>query len=494
MKIVVVEDDRSLADMLKHLLGTRRGWDVSVFYTGKAFLEAQKEAELADLFILDVKLPDISGLELLSEIRDNMGLKAPVIVASAYGDREVAIEAIRRGADDYIQKPFDIEELEFIIDKILEKERVILERNYLRRKLAETGPELKPVSVSPGMASLVETAQRIAPFKTPVLITGESGVGKEVMARFIHSVSDRAEGPFVAVNCGAIPSELVESELFGHEKGAFTGAYVRKKGIFEVADGGTIFLDEIAELALPLQVKLLRVLQDGSFMRVGGTTPIHVNVRVISATAKDLEREVKQGLFREDLFFRLNVIHLRIPPLRERKEDIPVLVKHFLEKYSAIHGKGVKNISNKAMERLINHPWPGNVRELENLIERAVILCEGDVLTEKDLLLLGPHYLGASASPGIVHVNTGSGNRFLITEEDIGFLEKIKEAGLSLKNAQKRLEQYFILKALEKTRGNVLRASKLLGISHRAIVYKIQEYNLSDKVEELRKRRKYPRG
>lgn len=479
MEIFILDDDLSLREMLEEYF-LRKGHRVKSFSTGGEFLNS--ELSEADLFLLDIKLPDISGIDVLAEMRKRGNISAPVIMMSAYADRASALEAIRMGAADYIQKPFDLNELEFVIDKVLERERLIFEKNFYRSRFVPEEHEFIPVGESKVMKKILSDAERIAPFKTSVLITGESGVGKEVIAKYIYMKSGRRDKAFIPINCGAIPSELMESELFGYEKGAFTGAHSRKKGLLEVADGGTVFFDEIAELPLNLQVKLLRVIQDSTFIRVGGTYPVKIDIRIISATSKNLEEEIKKGKFREDLFYRLNVFHIHIPPLRERKEDILPLLEFFVKKFSREFRKNIKGFTDKAKELILNHPWYGNVRELENMVERAIILCEEGWINEEFVEFKDFKESSKSLSQELME-----------RDEEISLLlkeiiDKLNGENFSLKDITPRVEKYLIMKGLKKTKGNVLKASKILDVSHRALIYKIRDYRLEEFVENLRKK------
>jgi two-component system response regulator AtoC len=415
-----------------------------------------------DIVITDLRMPGQSGMDLVDEIqRRNLG--TTVVVMTAYGSRDIAIEAMKHGAYDYISKPFEADEIILLLRKAEERERLFRENQSLHKQIRAGGQEPETglgdlVARSRQMLDLFRTVRKIAEFKTTVLIGGESGTGKELIARAIHRLSPRVEAPFIAVNCGAIPDTLLESELFGHRKGAFTDASRDRKGLFEEASGGTLFLDEIGELPMALQVKLLRVLQEGEIRRLGDSQDIKVDVRVVAATARDLSAEVGRGAFREDLFYRLNVFALHLPALRERREDIPLLVEHFLARMNARMGLAVMGTSAEAMRLLVEHDWPGNVRELENSIERAIVLCEGPQI-EIDSL---PEQLRRINPPVAAAPSTSA-------EDD----------NLSIKRASRRSEETLIRRALQKTRGNRTRAAELLEISHRALLYKIKEYRIS---------------
>jgi len=375
---------------------------------------------------------------------------------SAYGSIDTAIEAMKLGAYDYISKPFKPDEIILTLRKAEERERLRKENEFLRKEIKKEYSFENIVSKNEKMQKMFEVIKKVAQYKSTILITGESGTGKELVARALHYNSDRAEHPFIPVNCGAIPENLLESELFGHAKGAFTDAIRTKKGLFEEADGGTLFLDEIGELPGPLQVKLLRVLQEGEIRRVGESKPIQVDVRIVAATVKDLAKEANEGRFRDDLYYRLNVLPIHIPPLRERKEDIPLLANHFINVYNQSLNKKVVGLEPKALEVLMNYKWYGNVRELENTIERAIVLTDGE--------------------------NIGLDN---LPYEVLNFEEKeqllsLTEEEYSIKKASKVMEMNLIQKALKKTRGNHTHAARLLEISHRALLYKIKEYGVEE--------------
>jgi two-component system response regulator AtoC len=380
---------------------------------------------------------------------------------TAYGSREVAVEAMKRGAYDYLSKPFEADELILLLRKAEERERLFRENQSLARQIRSTGQEPENgfgdlVGRSPQMTEMFRTLRKIAEFKTTVLIGGESGTGKELVARAIHRHSPRCAQPFVAVNCGAIPANLLESELFGHRKGAFTDATRDRKGLFEEASGGTLFLDEIGELPLGLQVKLLRVLQEEEIRRLGDCQDIKVDVRVVAATARDLAVEVGRGAFREDLYYRLNVFAVRLPPLRERREDIPLLVQHFLSRMNARMGLQVTGVSADTQRLLSSYGWPGNVRELENTIERAIVLAEGSEI-------------GPDALPDRMRAEPPRTPSTPVAPDD---------GDLSIKRASRRSEVDLISRALSRTKGNRTRAAELLEISHRALLYKIKEYGI----------------
>jgi two-component system response regulator AtoC len=400
----------------------------------------------------------MDGMEFLREAQ-KMGVDATVIMMSAYGTIDTAIGAMKLGAYDYISKPFKPDEIILTLKKAEERERLRRENELLRKEVQKEYSFKNIVSKNEKMLNIFEVIKKVAPYKSTILITGESGTGKELVAKALHYSNDRSQRPFIPVNCGAIPENLLESELFGHVKGAFTDAIRTKKGLFEEADGGTLFLDEIGELPSQLQVKLLRVLQDGEIRRVGDSKSIQIDVRIIAATAKDLTKEVNENRFREDLFYRLNVLPIHIPPLRERKEDIPLLVPHFINKYSESMNKNVVGITSKALDVLMNYKWYGNVRELENTIERAIVLTDRENIEFENLPIEIQNF------------------------QDQIQLTPLAEEEYSIKKGSIFLEMNLIKKALKKTKGNHTHAARLLEISHRALLYKIKEYGIAE--EEL---------
>jgi len=449
-RILVVDDDDALRESLELFLASE-GFEVAAAADGPQAL-AQLERAPFDVVLSDLRMPGIDGFELLPQLlRIAPGLT--VILMSAYGTRELAIEALKRGAYDYLAKPFPPSEALLAIRKAQERERLRRAHDLLLRDLERAVGERPIVAASANMMAVLELIERAAEFKTTVLLTGESGTGKEVLARALHAQSARHNQAFVAVNCGAIPEALLESELFGHAKGAFTGADRARRGLFVEADGGTIFLDEIGELPLPLQVKLLRVLQEEEVRPVGESKSRAVDARVIAATARELPREVAEGRFREDLFYRLDVVRVTVPPLRERREDIPLLVDHFLASFRASLGKAVRSVADDALARLVSYAWPGNVRELENVIERAVILTNDERITLRDL----PENVRGEAATAPPQTRAGD---------------------YTLSAARRRFEADWIRNALEAAKGNRTHTARLLGISHRALLYKLKEYGL----------------
>jgi two-component system response regulator AtoC len=450
-RLLIVDDEDGVRSSLSLLLD-EEGYEVETAENAEAALAHVKRGQF-DLVLCDVRMPGRDGLALLPDLLD-LQPEAPVLMMSAYGAADRALQAIRLGACDYIAKPFEPQELVVLLRKTEERERLRRENRRLQLELGKRHDLKSLVAVSPEMQEVIGLIDRAAEFKTTILITGESGVGKEMVARAIHDRSSRASGPFVAVNCGAIPENLMEAELFGHARGAFTGAEQSRLGLFREADGGTLFLDEIGELPPALQVKLLRVLQEEEVRPVGESRSVRVDVRIVNATARDLQTEVETGRFRQDLFYRLNVFRIHVPPLRERPEDIPPLSHELLNSLARQTGKRVQHVEPDALEALCAYPWPGNVRELENTLERAVILAIGDRIT---LDLLPFRDTPAQAE----RLETG------------GRLED-----LSIKRGTRELENRLIRLALERTGGNRTRAAEILEISPRALQYKLKEYGI----------------
>jgi len=453
-RILVVDDEESFRHMLSVILKKEK-YEVETASNGEEAIQKVISTPF-DQILCDIRMPQMDGLEFLKEVQ-KAGVESTIIMMSAYGTIDTAIEAMKLGAYDYISKPFKTDEIILTLRKAEEREQLRKENQLLRREVLREYSFENIVSKNAKMKEIFEVIKKVAPYKSTILIMGESGTGKELVARALHYNSDRSKRPFVAVNCGAIPENLLETELFGHVKGAFTDAIRTKRGLFEEADGGTLFLDEIGELPPQLQVKLLRVLQEGEIRRVGESKPIKVDVRIISATVKDLAREVNEGRFRDDLFYRLNVLPIHIPPLRERREDIPLLIEHFIKKFTQSTNKKVVGIDSKALEVLMNYKWSGNVRELENTIERAVVLTDGENIMLENL------------PPEIREFK----------EEEVS-LPPVAEEEYSIKKASKVLETNLIKKALKKTKGNHTHAARLLEISHRALLYKIKEYGIEE--------------
>ena len=452
MRILVVDDEPGLRHTLSLILAGD-GHETEAAADGAAALAAL-EARGADLVLCDLRMPTMDGLTFLERYRASAG-GALVVMMSAYGDDDAALDAMQRGAYDYIPKPFRADQVILVVRKAIERERLRRQVERLSEELSVLRGDAGIVGHSPRVREAIAVARKVARHPTTVLVTGESGTGKELVARLVHRESPRAAGPFVAINCGAIPESLLESELFGHAKGAFTGAASERRGLFEEAHGGTLFLDEIGELPLALQVKLLRVLQEGEVRRVGDNAARPVDVRVVAATNRDLEQETAAGRFRADLYYRINVVRLHLPALRERREDLPELVRHFVGIYAARYGVPPRCATAAAMRRLMEYDWPGNVRELENVVERALVLAEGP---EIDVAQLPPALLGAP--------RPGAGEAPEADDD------------LSIKRRTAALERALIRRALERTGGNRTRAAELLDLSHRALLYKIREYEL----------------
>jgi two-component system response regulator PilR (NtrC family) len=438
LRVMIVDDEEVLRDVLEVVL-RREGFDVVLAASGEEALNLL-DGEEVDLVILDVMLPGISGIDTLRAVRiSNPTL--PVVVITAFSSIDGAIEAMKFGAFHYIPKPFKNEEVVLTVNKALEQRTLTRENERLKAELSEKYSYANIIGKSEPMRKVFELVRLAAPSRSNILITGESGTGKELVAKAIHHASPRAKNAFVTVNSGSLPPELLESSLFGHLKGAFTGAIATKRGLFEVADGGSIFLDEIGNINLETQAKLLRVIQEKEFMRLGSVDTIRVDCRIIAATNADLTKLMADSRFREDLFYRLNVITIPLPPLRRKREDIPLLVAHFMQKYSDENKRKVKEVTPDAMRLLMDHAWPGNVRELENTIERAVVLCTGDRIT--------PELLPDSLR---YPVNTDQPSMIVPTE------------GLSLKDAVSRYERAMILQSLEMANGVQKRAAELLQV------------------------------
>lgn len=448
--ILVIEDE---APQLRTLTGflKKMGFAIIWSMSGVEGLRKAREQPI-DLVLTDYKMPGKNGLEVLREIK-TINPEIAVILITAHGTEEIAVQAMKEGALDYLTKPIDLDELEIVVRKALEQKQLISENRQLRQQLEERYSFHEIISGSAEMEEVINTAGRAANGKTTVLIRGESGTGKELIARAIHYASPRKDAPFIAVNCAALSDNLLESELFGHERGAFTGADRQRKGRFEQADGGTLFIDEVGDIPVSAQVKLLRVLQEHEFQRVGGNETIQVDVRVIAATNRNLEEMMQQGGFREDLFYRLNVICVPIPPLRKRKGDIPLLINHFVHKYASQSNKEIDGVSKEAMDILMKYGYPGNVRELENAIERAVVMARGALIITDDL----PMHLRNARS-----------------EEDPSY----KDEGTSLTEILEDMERHLIVNALAKSDGNQSRAAEALGISERNLRYRLKKYGM----------------
>jgi DNA-binding NtrC family response regulator len=449
-KILIAEDEKTQRDLLEGFL-KKEGFSVDAVSNGREFLH-RLEGDFFDVALIDYKMPELDGLQTLREIR-RLYPQLPVVMMTAYGTVETAVASMKEGALDYLTKPIDLDELLLILQKVIERCNLIQENKVLKAQLQERYTFSNIIYGSPKMQEVMGLVARVAPSQATVLIRGESGTGKELIANAVHYASSRSKMALVKVNCSAIPETLLESELFGHEKGAFTGAAQRRIGRFEEADGGTLFLDEIGDLLPGTQVKLLRILQEKEFQRLGSNQMLKTDVRVIAATHQDLEEAMKKGQFREDLYYRLNVISVSLPPLRERKEDIPLLIDYFLKKYSKANQKSISDISKEARNLFLRYPYPGNVRELENLIERAVVLCRGEVITTQDL----PFHLKE--------------------EKPEGSWESAKKAK-NLPESLEEIERDLIMKALHQHQGVQTRAAESLGISERVLRYKIKKYGI----------------
>jgi len=442
----VVDDEPAQRGLVAGFL-KKHGFDVVETGGGREAVARFKQ-EPFDLVLTDQRMPDLSGLEVLEAVRA-ASPETAVVVVTAYGTIETAVSAVKAGAADYLTKPLNLDDLLHRVHRVRERQRLVAENRELREALAERHRVEGIIGDSGRMQEVLSLVRRVAPSDATVLIRGESGTGKELIANALHHASPRAAGPLVKVNCAALAESLLEAELFGHEKGAFTGAVAARKGRFELADGGSVFLDEIGDLPSHLQVKLLRVLQEREFERVGSSRPIKVDVRLLAATHRDLEALVREGRFREDLYYRINVVTIVLPPLRERREDLPPLIEHFLRVFAGKNGKTVRGLTREAREMLLRYDYPGNIRELENLIERAVVLTRDDVIGVEDL----PLSLEAAAP--------ASG----------------EEAGLIA--AVEGLERRMIREALATADGTQTRAAELLGISERVLRYKLKKYGLS---------------
>jgi two-component system, NtrC family, response regulator AtoC len=452
-RLLVIDDEENMCHMLSSML-KKDGYRVDTASSGLEALDLVDQT-LYDYILCDLKMPEMSGMEFFETARDKLWATT-VIMMSAYGSIDTAVEAVKKGAYDFISKPFKIDEVLLALKKAEERESLKRENRWLKERIRKIQDDYhfgNMVAKSKSMDAVFKIAEKVAQYDTTVLICGASGTGKELVAKGIHFSGPRAKNSLVPVNCGGIPETLLESELFGHKKGAFTGADRDKKGLFEEADGGTIFLDEIGELPLSLQVKLLRVLQENEIRSVGDSKTKKIDVRVIAATSKHLENEVKNGTFREDLFFRLNVLPIQLPPLKDRPEDIPMLSQHFMDRFNISLGKSIKGIAPGAMSLLLKHTWPGNVRELENVIERAVILAEGTILVPENF-----------------NLELGQGSKTENMEDLFN--------GFSLKVNQKILEKRLIIKALKETKGNRTKAAGILEISHPSLLSKMKVYDI----------------
>jgi two-component system response regulator PilR (NtrC family) len=452
-KILVIDDEKSILDLLS-VVFEKEGYIVKTSLSATRAVELMGNEDF-DIIISDIKMPRMSGMELLRYVRENRP-DIPIVMITAYGTIKQAVEALKAGAMDYIVKPFDVEELKIIVAQGMEKKRLKEENLFLKKELKEKFDFENMIGKSKVMQEIYNLIEKVAGTDSTVLVTGESGTGKEIAARSIHYMSTRRERAFVSINCGALPENLLESELFGHVKGSFTGAIVNKKGMFEIAEKGTLFLDEVSEMSPWTQVKLLRALQDKRIRRVGGTEEIPVDVRIIGASNQDLKKSIKEGNFREDLFYRLNVISFEMPPLRKRKEDIPLLVTHFLEKYCNGMGRQMKRIAPEVFGVLESYPWPGNVRELENAIERVVAIEERGTITK------------------------GSLPKEMLQPDDKQEVAPSLEPGFDLNAVLDEISSGYVQQALQFSRGNLKEAANILGVNYRSLRYLVEKHGLKN--------------
>ncbi|MBW1696490.1 MAG: sigma-54-dependent Fis family transcriptional regulator [Deltaproteobacteria bacterium] len=448
-KILVVDDDLSLRQMLNAVLSDD-GYEVQEASDGQSAVEAV-ENQFYDLILLDIRMARMGGIEALKQIK-KLSPGIPVIIMTAYASVDTAREALKSGAFDYLTKPLDIDELKLLLERALRHYQLEQENRYLKERLDDRFDFGHIIGNSAAMRALFETLAQVAPSEATVLITGESGTGKELIANAIHQNSPRKSRPMIKVNCAALPETLLESELFGHEKGAFTGATSRTRGRFQMAHGSTIFLDEIGEMSPATQAKILRALQEKEIEPVGGSATIKIDTRVIAATNKNLEVEIREGRFREDLYYRLNVVTVEVPPLRKRQEDIPLLADFFLKQYAEKNRKHIKGFTPKALDIMMRYDWPGNVRELENLVERSVVLARADMITPDEF-------------PDAIR--------------DLYMETKQQDAGLTPGRTLKDVEREMIIRTLEETGGNRTHAAKILGISRRTLQLKLKEYGIN---------------
>jgi len=463
-RILVVEDEQSMRDLMALML-RKEGYRVETAESGVSAKERLDRGEAYDLVISDISMPGMTGLQLLRHFRQ-AAPETAVILMTAFGSKETAIEALNEGAAFYVEKPFDLDEIKVVVRKTMEQRRIASENADLKLQNRDLKAQLRGtysfeglVGKSAKMRAIFELVERVAGTGSTIMISGESGTGKELIARAIHFNSGRVDQPFVSINCGALPDELLESELFGHMKGSFTGALAQKKGLFEAANGGTVFLDEIGETSVAMQVKLLRVLQERKIRRVGGTEEINVDVRVITATNQDLELMVREKRFREDLYYRINVIPIRMPALREKPEDVRPLAEHFLRKYSALMGKPIRGVSEESLECLEAYHWPGNVRELENVLERSVALEQSDVIQVESL----PR-----------EVRMGKMRRSEVAVS-------LPESGIDLERHLEEIRRRFMMEALDRTNGVQTRAAEMLGMTFRSFRYFGKKYSLTSR-------------
>lgn len=456
-RILIIDDDHSICELLARILEADRHQVESVQSGGDALKAAAGGDH--DLYMLDMQLPDITGHQVIASLAE-LRPEAPVIIITGHASIEDAVKAVKAGVYDYLQKPLHADQVLMAVNQALERKMLLEENRYLKETLSERYGFDTILTKNKAMLAIFATIRKVADTKATVLITGESGTGKELVARAVHFNSRRKNARFVPINCGGIPETLLESELFGYAKGAFTGAVGSKQGLFQAADRGTMFLDEIASMPPSLQVKLLRVLQEGSYYPLGSVSPVEVDVRVVAASNQNLEEAVKAGAFREDLYYRLNVIQIAIPPLRDRKEDIPNLAQHFMEKFSKEHGKDIRGIEGAALELLLRHSWPGNVRELENAVEHAVAVCSGPMLAARDF--------PDRRAP----VNNGGGGAMIHQ---------------TLHQARDAFEKQYIEALLEATGGNITKAAAMAGIARQNLQLKIKEHGINPKARFIKR-------
>lgn len=458
-KVLIVDDEEGVCELLRDVLEDA-GFEAWIAYNARDAINIL-ESKTPDTILLDIRLPDADGIQLINDFKE-MGVNVPVILMTAFGTTEIAIQAMKQGAHDYLNKPLNLDELLLTVQKAVKMQQLVSEVATLREELdQETDAVDNLIGQSRHMQDVFKLIGKVADSDITVLIQGESGTGKEVVARAIHNNSRRSNRPFIKINCGSIPEHLMESELFGHEKGAFTGAIYQKPGKFELAHSGTVFLDEIGELPLHTQVKLLRVLQEKEFERVGGTKCIKVDVRILAATNRNLKTMVEEGNFREDLYYRINVVNIKIPPLRERKDDISLLVNHFLNKYTKKYNKEISGIYQNAMTSLVNYNWPGNVRELKNICEQAVVMSRSAAIMFEDL----PLPLNGDLMLGNNHSNS---------------LPLVINKNKTLKEVVAEVEKQMILAALNANNWNRQETAKALGLNRRSLYAKMKEFDLVD--------------
>ena len=474
-RILVIDDEESPRESLRFILKDRH--DVTLVEDGPSGLEALGKSEPFDVVLLDMKMPRMDGLEVLSKILQ-FAPTMPVVMVTAITEAKPAVQAMKMGAADYLNKPFDVDEIRLVVDRILKEKSLEREVGRLRTELQAASKFENIIGSGPAMQKVYTLIQRVMDTDTTILVLGETGTGKELVARALHYNSVRREGPFIPVHCAAIPSELLESELFGHEKGAFTGAFQRRIGMFEAAGGGTLFLDEIGEMPLGTQSKLLRAIQEHEIRRVGGQETISINVRLVCATNRDLEREVKRGAFREDLYYRINVVPILVPALRDRKDDIPQLVVHFSQRFAKELNREIPQFTPPAMDLLLSYPWPGNVRELEHAIERLLVTCDSNKIVAEDL-----PFVISQADVATAQI----ASRLAATTPDVKLGEKLEfnDVGLDLPKITEDLERRAIEEALRRTGGVITEAARALHITRRMLRYKMDKLNItSGRAEE----------